>query len=47
MGNDYWPYGLAANRGALERQLRYGSEDGLLARPLAPEDLFTPHLLET
>lgn len=47
LGDDFWPYGLAANRGALERQLRYGVEDGLLARRLAPEELFTPHLLDT
>jgi 4,5-dihydroxyphthalate decarboxylase len=47
MGEDFWPYGFAANRGALERQLRYCVEDGLLARPLAPEALFAPNLLQT
>jgi len=47
LGTDYWPYGFAANRAALERQLRYSLEDGLLARPLSPESLFTPDLLET
>lgn len=47
LGADYWPYGFAANRAALERQLRYGLEDGLLAKPLSPEALFTPDLLDT
>lgn len=47
LGDDYWPYGFAANRAALERQLRYSLEDGLLARPLPPEALFTPDLLVT
>ena len=47
LGADYWPYGFAANRAALERQLRYGVEDGLLARPVSPESLFAPDLLET
>ncbi len=47
LGDDFWPYGLAANVRTLERQLRYGREDGLLARPLSPEELFTPHLSDT
>lgn len=47
LGADYWPYGFAANRAALERQLRYGVEDGLLAKSLAPESLFAPELLQT
>lgn len=47
LGADYWPYGFAANRAALERQLRYSLEDGLLARPLSPEVLFAPDLLQT
>jgi 4,5-dihydroxyphthalate decarboxylase len=47
LGGDFWPYGFAANRNALERQLGYSAEDGLLARRLAPENLFTPELLDT
>jgi 4,5-dihydroxyphthalate decarboxylase len=47
LGEDFWPYGFAANRGALERQLRYCVDDGLLARPLAPDALFAPDLLQT
>jgi hypothetical protein len=38
---------MAANRAALERQLRYAVEDGLLAKPLTPDELFVPDLLNT
>ena len=47
LGKDYWPYGFGANRAALERQLRYAAEDGLLAKPLTPGELFAPDLLDT
>lgn len=47
MGEDFWPYGLAPNRHVLERFLRQHFEEGLAARPLAPEDLFHPATLET
>lgn len=40
MGPDYWPYGLAPNRPVLAAMLRHLWEDGLLARQLAPEELF-------
>ena len=41
-GDDPWPYGLEANRRTLEVFLRYMGEQGLLARALAPEELFAP-----
>lgn len=47
LGEDFWPYGFAANRAALQRQLRYSAEDGLLARPVTPDELFAPDLLST
>jgi 4,5-dihydroxyphthalate decarboxylase len=47
LGEDFWPYGFAANRAALERQLRYAAEDGLLARRVAPEELFAADLLNS
>lgn len=47
MGEDFWPYGVAANRHALETITRYSYEQGLAARPLAPEDLFHPSTVET
>jgi len=46
-GTDPWPYGFDANRPALEVFLRYMDEQGLLERPLAPEDLFVPSTVRT
>lgn len=42
MGDDPWPYGLDANRDALEVFVRYMVEQGLVASSLSPEDLITP-----
>jgi 4,5-dihydroxyphthalate decarboxylase len=47
MGEDYWPYGLAANRETLATFLRYHHEQGLSKRLLAPEELFAPETLES
>ncbi len=47
MGEDWWPYGFAANRHALETFLRYHHEQGLSPRLLAPEQLFAPETLES
>jgi len=47
MGEDYWPYGFAANRHTLDTFLRYHHESGLSKRRLAPEDLFAPEALES
>jgi len=46
LGDDWWPYGLAANRAVLETFLRYHHEQGLSKKRLAPEDLFAPETLE-
>lgn len=40
MGDDYWPYGVARNRRALEALCRFADKQGVLARPLALEELF-------
>ncbi len=47
MGDDFWPYGLAANRHTLETFLRYSFEQGLSKRLLTPERLFAPETLES
>lgn len=47
LGNDWWPYGVAANRTALDAYLRYSHEQGLSKRRYAIEDIFVPSLLET
>jgi 4,5-dihydroxyphthalate decarboxylase len=47
LGQDYWPYGLDANRTTLETFLRYSYEQGLSPRLLQPEQLFAPETLAT
>jgi 4,5-dihydroxyphthalate decarboxylase len=45
MGEDWWPYGLEANRKALETFLRYHHEQGLSKRRFQPEELFARETL--
>ena len=40
MGDDYWRYGLEANRGELEAVMRYMFEQGLVKNPSPFEDMF-------
>jgi 4,5-dihydroxyphthalate decarboxylase len=47
MGEDWWPYGFAANRHVLETFLRYHHEQGLSRRLLRAEELFAPETLES
>lgn len=47
MGEDWWPYGINANRAALDAVLRYHHEQGLTRRRYAIEEVFWPGLLET
>lgn len=46
MGEDYWPYGIDANRGVLENFLGHHHRQGLSARQLTIADLFHPATLE-
>ena len=46
MGDDFWSYGVAANRGELEAVCRYSQEQYLAERPLTVEELFAPETLE-
>jgi 4,5-dihydroxyphthalate decarboxylase len=46
MGDDFWTYGLEANRHVLDTFLRYSHEQGLSPRRLEPEQLFAPSTLE-
>ncbi len=46
LGEDYWSYGLEANRHVLETFLRYHSDQGLSRRRYAPEELFAPEATE-
>ena len=45
MGDDYWPYGVEANRRALETMCRYSEEQYLSERRLTVEELFAPSTL--
>jgi 4,5-dihydroxyphthalate decarboxylase len=47
MGHDFWPYGLEANRIALDAFLQAHHDQGLSARRLKPEELFHPSALES
>ncbi len=47
MGEDFWSYGLDANRHVLEVFLRRHHAEGLSSRVLKPEELFHPSTLET
>jgi len=46
MGDDWWPYGLEANRHVLDTFLRYHHEQGLSKRRFTPEELFARETLE-
>ena len=45
MGEDWWPYGLEANRQVLETFLRYHHEQGLSRRLFSPDELFAGETL--
>jgi|HubBroStandDraft_2_1064218.scaffolds.fasta_scaffold1202824_1 hypothetical protein len=47
LGDDWWLYGIEANRKALDNFLRYHFEQGLWKRRLTCEDIFEPELLNT
>ncbi len=47
LGQDWWPYGIEANRKALDAYLRYHFEQGLSTRRLTIEDVFVPELMES
>ncbi|HEY7716198.1 MAG TPA: ABC transporter substrate-binding protein [Candidatus Binatia bacterium] len=47
MGNDFWPYGVEANRQTIETFLRYCFEQGLTPNPLAVEELFPKATIDT
>jgi 4,5-dihydroxyphthalate decarboxylase len=45
MGEDFWPYGIEANRVTLETFLRYSFEQGLAGRLLQPANIFAPEAI--
>lgn len=47
MGQDYWPYGFRGARAELAAACRYSVEQHLSPRPVAPEDLFHPSVIDS
>ncbi|WP_225725913.1 MULTISPECIES: 4,5-dihydroxyphthalate decarboxylase [unclassified Nocardia] len=47
LGEDWWPYGIAANRTALDTYLRYHFEQGLSPHQWRIEDVFAAELLDS
>jgi len=47
LGDDWWPYGIEANRKAIDLILRYHFEQGITDRLFMIEDIFAPQLLAT
>jgi hypothetical protein len=47
LGDNWWPYGVEANRKAVDTFLRYHFEQGLSKRLLTCEDIFVPELFGT
>lgn len=47
LGDDWWPYGIARNRAAIDAVLRYHHEQGLTKRRFTIKDVFVPGLLDT
>jgi hypothetical protein len=46
-GDDWWPYGVAANCASIDAFLRWHYEQGLSRRRLTCEDIFVPELVNT
>jgi 4,5-dihydroxyphthalate decarboxylase len=46
MGDNFWPYGVKANRKELELVMRYTHEQGLAKRRLKVEEVFHPSTLD-
>ena len=47
LGEDFWSYGLDANRGVLQTFIRYAYTQGMISREPAPEELFAPETLKS
>jgi 4,5-dihydroxyphthalate decarboxylase len=45
-GKDFWPYGLESNRRTIEAFLRFGFDQGLCHRRVAPEEMFAPQTIK-
>jgi 4,5-dihydroxyphthalate decarboxylase len=46
LGEDYWSYGVEANRTTIEALTQYSFEQGLAERKLSVEELFVESTLD-
>lgn len=46
MGRDWWPYGIEASRGTLEKFVDYMAAQSLTSRRMSIEELFAPQVLD-
>ncbi len=46
-GEDFWPYGIEANRPTLEAFVQYAFEQRVTARRMAVDELFAPETRES
>jgi 4,5-dihydroxyphthalate decarboxylase len=46
MGEDYWPYGLEANRHTIQTFAQYHHDQGMSQRLVKPEELFAASSLD-
>jgi 4,5-dihydroxyphthalate decarboxylase len=46
MGHDFWPYGVAKNRAAIEAVARYSEAQGLAKRVLPVSEIFAASTLD-
>ena len=44
LGNDFWPYGIEANRTTLEAFCQYAYEQGVSHRKVTVEEMFAPEV---
>jgi 4,5-dihydroxyphthalate decarboxylase len=47
LGDNFWPYGILANRTTLDAQVRWAFEQGLVNRRLTLDEFFADALHDT
>jgi len=47
LGRDYWPYGVKANRKAIEKFVYYMYKQGLIPEEIKIDEIFPPEVLDT
>jgi 4,5-dihydroxyphthalate decarboxylase len=47
LGDDWWPYGVSANRKSIDAVLRYNFEQGITKRRFTAGGIFVLYLIDT